>query len=354
MVLVAALSSCTVVKTDAPAKEISFMVARHSSATKADPADYKDGYRNVPFGTYAWYKALDESDNTEYFANREVGYQEDGNRWITVGKTYYWPSTGTLDFISYSPYSVDGIDAPAPVITENAINYSTPWNVNDHQGVDVMYADKAVGLNRNLNTFNHGYQGVPTLFRHALARLAFRIRTGIISNTDASGETTRWEIDIHSLTLKDIFTTGTLTLNLGEDGDWAKPESNAWTPTDETVDRPVSVEGITTLNLDDQILPESFFVLPQTLENQILEVVATIRTYRDRNDGTGEQLIIIEEDVVGSAPLAVEDIDTWGINQFITYIITVNPIIDKEDSIILFDPAVVGWDERVVGTTLTL
>ena len=54
------------------------------------------------------------------------------------------------------------------------------------------------------------------------------------------------------------------------------------------------------------------------------------------------------------APLKTDKIDTWGINQFITYIITVNPVSDDETEFILFDPAVEGWDEKVVETMILL
>ncbi len=353
MVLVVAFASCTRVNPERPASEIMFQVARHSAVTKAEPADYKDAYGQVPFGTYCWYKALNEEDNAVYFVNKKVAYEEPNNRWITVGTTYYWPASGKLDFISYSPYSADGLEAPAPVITENSINYATPWNVETHQGVDVMYADKATGLGGNINTFGHGYEGVPTLFRHALAKLSFKLRTGLTSMTVA-GETTRWEIDITSFYLQDIFTTGTLSLNLAVDGSWAKPETNAWAPTESISRRDINISGVTTLTEESQSAGGAFFVLPQTLESQVLHVVATIRTYRDANDGTGEQLVLTETGVTGTAALKTDEIDTWGINQHITYILTINPIKDIETSIILFDPAVVGWDEVVAETTMVL
>ena len=207
------------------------------------------------------------------------------------------------------------------------------------------------GINGNVNTFNHGYEGVPTLFRHALARLAFQIRTGFTSRT-VGGETTRWEIDINSITLDNIFTTGTMALSLAEDGSWAKPESNAWTPTTEATGRAIDVTGVNTLTQEIQIAGGSFFVLPQTLDAQRLTLNATIRTYRDM--GEGEQLVITESDVVCHAPLKTDKIDTWGINQFITYILTVNPISDDESEYILFDPATVGWDEKVVETMILI
>ena len=349
--LVACLASCTSVKQERPASEISFQVARHCAVTKAGPADYKDAYGQVPFGTYSWYKALNEEENTVYFTNRKVSYDEPNNRWITEGKTYYWPYTGVLDFISYSPYTVDGADAPAPIITETGINYSTPWNVDAHQSVDVMYADKAIGQSRNLDTFGHGYQGVPTLFRHALARVAFLLKASTLSRVSPTGEVTRWEIDVKTLQLNNIFTTGTLSLTLAEDGSWAKPVTNAWTPTDATINRQIDLGGVHTLTEESQSAG-SIFVLPQTLVDQDLTLVVDIRTYRD--SGEGEKLIITESDVVCHASLTTETFDTWGINQYITYIITVSPVSEIDTDFILFDPAVAGWDEKVVETAILL
>lgn len=353
IVLAAALSSCTQVKQEQPASEIAFMVARRSALTKADYADYKDSYLNVPFGTYAWYKGVQEQDNGVYFANRQVGFDQAGGRWITVGRTYFWPGTGSLDFISYSPYSADGSNAPAPVITENGISYSTPWNVDANQTVDVMYADKATGLTGNRNTFNHGYEGVPTLFRHALSRIAFQLRAATTSIVTASGEITRWEIDVKRLSIDNLFSTGTVDLTLAEDGSWTKPESNVWTPTDATVRRTINLDGIRTLTEDVQSVG-SFFALPQILDKQELLLTVDVRTYRDPRDGTGEKLIIEENDVLCRASLITEDIDRWGMNQYITYVLTIAPVVDIESSLILFDPAVADWDKKIAETEIVL
>ena len=347
--------SCTSLKSEQRSGEIDFQVARYSTATKADPADYKDAYQSIPFGTYAWYKGLQESDNTTYFANRPVGYEQERGRWTTIGTTYYWPLTGTLDFISYSPYTADGTDAPAPAIGEDYIRYSTPWNVDEHPEVDIMYADKAIGLSGNAsNTFNHGYDGVPTLFRHALARIEFRLRAGICSRTAADGEITSWEIDINSITLENLLTTGTLSLSLAEDGTWEKPETNAWSATAPAVSRPVAATALETLTEEAQSAGGAFFVLPQQLDAQRLTLDVTIRTYRDKQDGSGAKLIITEKNVPCHAALKTDVIDTWGINQYITYILTIYPIDPEENDTILFDPAVADWERKFVETEILL
>ena len=339
--------SCTSIKSEQRCGEIDFQVARYSTATKADPADYKDAYQSIPFGTYAWYKGLQESDNTTYFANRAVGYEQQRGRWTTIGTTYYWPMTGTLDFISYSPYTADGLNAPAPQIGEDFIRYSTPWNVDAHPAVDIMYADKVSGLSGNAtNTFNHGYNGVPTLFRHALAKLEFRFRAGVTSVNSAEDEVTRWEIDINSATLENILTTGTLSLSLAEDGSWEKPETNVWNATEAPVNRAVATNTLASLTGEARSAEGAFFVLPQQLHNQRLKLNMTIRTYR--NKGNGDNLIITEKDVECYAPLKTEQIDTWGINQYIVYTLTIYPVDTDYTNAILFDPAVADWDNKEI------
>ena len=350
--LVAVFASCTKTVVEEPQKEILFQVANHSVATKADPADYKDNYKDVPFGTFAWYKGSNPADNKLMIENQSVSYDEPKNRWAPTGTTYYWPKGGTLDFISYSPYTVDGLDAPAPVITEEGISYPS-WNVAIHQNVDVMYSDKVTGLTGNVNTYNHGYEGVPTLFRHALAKIAFRIKAVYLNRTAEAGDITRWEVDVNSITLNNILSTGKLTLTLGEDGKWVKPENNVWDPEEEKVSIPQSLDEMLPLTEELHLLGNPILVLPQELVDQTVTINVTIRTYRDLGDGNGEKLVLRESGVDVTASLYSKEIESWGINQFIIYEIGFNPAAvghhgggdpTDEPSVIDFDPAVEDWD----------
>lgn len=350
--LVALLASCSKTVVDEPQKEIYFQVADHSVQTKSDPADYKDDYKDVPFGTFAWFKGLNPADNKLLIENQSVSYDEPKNRWAPTGTTYYWPKSGSLDFISYSPYTEDGSNAPAPVITEEGISYPA-WDVAAHQDVDVMYSDKATGLTGNINTYNHGYEGVPTLFRHALAKVAFRVKAVYLSRTAEAGDITRWEVDVNSITLNNILSTGKLTLTLGEDGKWAKPEYNVWDPENKTVSISNSPESALSLNGEPQFLGNPTLVLPQVLKNQTVTLNVTIRTYRDLGDGSGEKLVLQETGLNVTAPLYMKEIEAWEINQMIIYDLGFNPAAigggDPSDpnygpSVIDFDPAVVDWD----------
>lgn len=350
-------ASCAKTEVQVPESEIVFQVAGHSVQTRGIE-DYKDGYKDVPFGTYAFYKAVNPADNKDDFmANQSVSYKESNNSWAPTGTTYYWPKSGSIDFISYSPYTSDGSDAPAPVITEDGISYPA-WNVNEHPGVDVMYSDKAVGQTRNVNTYNHGYEGVPTLFRHALAQVSFMVKAVYVSKTAPTGDITRWEIDIHSISLDNLLTTGTLELSLGEDGKWVKPESNVWDPETGVASKEISLGGIP-LTTEAQAAGEGFLVLPQELTNQTVTITCTIRTYRDNNDGEGEKLVFTEENVTATGRLYDENLDRWGINQKIVYELGFSPSrTDPSDATepieIWFDPAVVDWENVTVTQVIQL
>ena len=110
VVAVAALASCSKVsgpENGAGDRPIAFQVAGYVQTKADDPADYKVGYQNVPFGAYAWFKGVSAADNSTFMTNQKVSYKELDKAWLPEGSTYYWPKSGTLDFICYSPFAAD-------------------------------------------------------------------------------------------------------------------------------------------------------------------------------------------------------------------------------------------------------
>jgi hypothetical protein len=349
------LAACTKTEIGGPSQEITFQVASHQAMTRAN-TDYKDTYSGVPFGAYAWFKGDDPADNNTFMVNQQVAYDSAGNRWAPAGTTYYWPKSGALDFICYSPYTADGTAAPAPVITETTINYPL-WNVNANRSVDVMYADKVSGLTGNSNTYY--YNGVPTLFHHALARVSFQIKAAYLQKTASTGDITRWEITVNSIQLHGIRTTGTLALTLNTDGTWKKPASNVWTNDGSNSTFDLNVSGLTNLTTSLQDLDANVMVLPQALnEGQGVTLNVTIKTYRDQNDGNGEKLILTETAIDVPALLSSTALSAWGINQNITYKFILTPSTSsgssEDPTTILFDPAVAGWEQVTVNTEIKL
>ena len=329
-------AGCTRVQVEIPESEVSFQVTSLRPVTKA-VSDYTD----IPFGAYAWFKGENAADNTTFMINQQVAFDTAKNLWAPLGTTYYWPKSGSLDFICYSPYSAAG----GPVVGENSIQY-TGWDVSAQPAVDLLYADKASGQTRNLHTYNNN--GVPVLFRHALSRLRFTVKLAYNEKTAPTGDKTKWELTVNSITLKDIRTTGNLTLSL-EGGQWKRPDNNAWTPDAATTDIALDCSALNTfVDTTPQEVGDSFLVLPQPLDlGQKLVLNLTISTWRDTGSGYPVQPFITETAVEVAAGLHNISLPAWGINQFIHYTLILTPSRgDGTDnpSEITFDPAVADWD----------
>ena len=364
MALVATIlfAACARIDRDDSLEEIFFRVASFGSpGTKAD--DYKDNYASVPFGAYAYFKADNPTDNTNFMINQKIAFNGI-DTWSPEGSTYYWPKSGSLDFICYSPYSEDGIDTPLPVITEDSINYPA-WDVNSHRDVDILYSDKAVGQTGNANTYY--YNGVPVLFHHALSRVGFKVRLAYSEIQPETMDKTKWEVTVNSITLKDILTTGSMGLTLNGTT-WDKPNNGIWTSDGSSEDIVLDVSSLGPLtDTEPQTVGESFLVLPQSLEEgQKVILNLTIKTFRDI--GSGYVQVLQETDVPIEASLANGSLNKWGMNQSISYTLVLMPsrstgtgvdsdgdgIDDQVPSEIHFDPAVEGWESVSVNAAINI
>lgn len=364
---IAALASCSKSVEEGFNSEIVFQVARHKGVTKAD--DYKTDYQAVPFGAFAWYKGVSASDNTTFMTNQKVSFSDPV--WKPEGTTYYWPKSGSIDFICYSPYTADGVDAPLPTITEDGISYPA-WNVGAHPTVDIMYADKVTGLTANSKTYF--YDGVPTLFHHALAKVSFQIKQSYMSVTSDTGDTTSWEITVSDIILSDILTSGSLNLTLNPDGTWNKP--SVWDTTGGTKENVDLLDSDITLDGTNQGLVSDLMILPQSLtDGQKVTITVTIKTYRDLNDGNGPQLVLTETDIPIEGLLSGGSLDHIGINQNVTYTFNITPslgsttdsdgdgvpddldgdgIPDMVPTVVYFDPAVDEWENIIVNAGINI
>lgn len=352
--------------------EVVFQVNRYK-ATKAN-SDYKDAYAAVPFGAYAWYKGVSASDNADFMTNQKVSFADPV--WRPEGTTYYWPKSGSIDFICYSPYTADGTNAPLPTITEDKIVYPA-WDVAAHPDVDVMYADKVTGISNNVHTYY--YDGVPTLFHHALAKINFQIKAAYTEVTDPeTGTKTKWDIEVESVKVNNILSSGEFTLNLNGTS-WDKPTDNVWTPDGTTTDLDLDLTGVTNPLADGAVydLDSDVFVMPQALTggNQEVVIKVTITTYRDINDGNGYVQVLKENGVEITGNLSAGSMDAWEMNQNVTYSFNFAPslgsttdtdgdgvpddldgdgIPDVVPTIVYFDPAVDEWENITVSAGINI
>ena len=355
-----AMAGCSKIENapEAAQREISFEVA-NSLNTKATGAVYDNG----AFGTYAWF------NNTDIFmVNEQV--DKVSSVWRTVDNTYYWPKTGSISFISYSPFTgSSNSENSVPVITKNSITY-TDVTVG---ATDLMYANRAT-CSSNVNdvtdgddTADSGFSGVPTVFNHALAKLSFKIKANFIDYTDAiTNTTTTWEVTVTSAKISGFKTKGDLALTLNEDGKtWDKPVTNIgtsdapvnvniWTNTSgesaeqELVDATTYPDGVLLTTSPQDLAAASGYVLPQQLtsDTQKLELKIKIKT----NLPNGHSIVENFNPVIDIKNIS--SLQAWQMNQNIVYTIKIKPTAkagenghddDPDDVIITFDPAVADW-----------
>ena len=353
-----ALAACSKVQEAGPQEEVSFQVANYVQ-TKADASPVK--FSNADFGTYAWHHAADATV-TPYIVNQQVGLK--GTEWKILKQTYYWPKSGSLNFVSYSPFMEQG----TPAVSEKAIAFKA-YTVSDQ---DLMYADKANGQTQNKTpgTYNavSGANGVPTLFHHALAKLSFRVKANFLEYTadDNNKSKTTWAVTLQKATLKGLYNTGDLTLDINTDDVTWKTEG--WKPdtqkTAKELELVTAADGLV-LKTDPQDLytdkdgkAQSFFVLPQTLAKaaQTLTLKFHIKTTLPNGK-------VVDEDYNKTLDLKeISSLAAWGMNQNIIYTICIKPTavadethpFDPNDVIITFDPALMDWEVIDAQATIQL
>lgn len=355
----AASVACTKVETAEVQKEISFEVANNIK-TKAFTGSV---YNNGAFGTYAWFNNTDE-----FMVNEQVDLN--GGVWKTVDNTYYWPKTGSVSFISYSPFEgTSNTAGTTPVVAKDKITYTDVTA----GATDLMYADKATCSN-NVNEVEDGtnsYTGVPTVFRHALAKLSFKVMANFVEWDDATtGSHTEWEITLNSFKIGGFNTTGDLALTLNADGkSWDKPvttvggvDYNVWTnASGATTDQELVASPIVLTTTAVDLAAATGYVLPQILTAgvQTVDIDAHIKTTLANGK-------VINEDFVKTVDISgISTLKAWQMNENIVYTIKFKPTAsaldpseahddDPNDVIIKFDPAVADWTNVDAAATIQL
>ena len=359
--VVAAMTACTKVNPAGDVqREISFEVA--NSLTKATGSIYDNG----AFGSYAWFNGTDD-----FMVNEKV--DKVGSVWKTVDHTFYWPKTGSISFISYSPF--DGTSDTAgtvPAITKNSITYTGITAGS----TDLMYADKAT-CSSNVNevtdsdTADSGFTGVPTVFRHALAKLSFKIKANFIEYTDATtNTTTKWEVKVTSAKIGGFKTTGDCALALNADGkSWDKPvttvgttDYNVWTnlsgtsSEQELIDATTYPSGVILTTTPQDLAAASGYVMPQVLAAGTQQLKLTVHIKTTLSNGKE-----INEDFNPTIDIMdISSLKAWQMNENIVYTINIKPVAyvsdydTPNDVIITYDPAVADWTPVAANATIQL
>lgn len=279
------------------------------------------------FKSWAWYLpegqswAKNQADAKAYFEDVTVEFQTD--KWEGVGGPYYWPKTGSLSFWSYSPASlpqVSGTSTSGVSVAKDGVSL-TDWKLNagTNQGSDFMVADFKSDLKANALTY--GYLGVPTLFRHKLAKVTIQAST-------AKAPSATNIVKLYKVSLKQVYTKGSYTpADASTAESWSRSELEEIVVFENTAGLELNLTAHN-VTLDGK----SLLVIPQILN-------------ADTGRGTGNDVSLYIEYSINStsntADKKLTDIKSylWGIGQHTVY----NIVIGEENEPIEFDAGVSDW-----------
>ena len=328
----AALASCVKneVRVNAPDQEITFQTV----STKAGAA-FNKGYH---FISYAYFlekgKKWDTADLLKeakaYIDNANI-YYHTASRYWAAADTYYWPKQGSLTFFAWTDDTADpkvvGTGATVSCAPNTGIKIEN-YSVKDNPNKDILVAEIAKDKRQNESVTESGRDwdnGVPTVFRHALANVEFKV-----NKKEAYSNVT---FKVKSITLNNVSTKGTFTQG-------SPAESWGWS--DQTEPDNLSVftgdEAVTTTatKLDPNTTPgktDYFIVLPQNFDDTPTltieyEIITTSTSFT--------------ETVIDTKKL--KDIYPNGWESKTKYVLKITLGLNE----IYWDPSIVDWDNGTV------
>lgn len=425
---VVAMTACTKVNPEEKKSDkISFTVANYMPQTKAN-SRLDEELLSPEFKCYAWqFTAADAVANTTPFMDSEVVKKKqitDGYEWAPEAD-YFWPKAGWINFYSYAGESVtttnDGTSATAiaPTITAS----------NDKKTITFAYANKTINatdnilvadpalhfgiygendydmvtINDKMGDFDYAannyaytaitesYTGVPTLFRHRLAKVAFIVK---LKTADANkSASTTWEVNVlndtqnsnlstlkpvnkGSLTLKnttaatkavigtwDVYNGDTKLVDpvVEQGGQYAAPDSSiGWVASTTATDKETISFATKTLTIEpnatksaqtDTILLPVRTVMPQVTSGVDFDFAYQVNA-KHGNATDGYTTFMTEIVKVSGKKLSevCPQVTEWKMNQVTVYTITIDPVSKR----ITFDPAVVEWESATGAIALPL
>ena len=393
---IAAMAACSKNEVDFNAtsntNKIGFEVANYAAQTKAGNValtNAEDGL--YQFHTYA-YQFPKLGDAVEFMNDNVYAWDNAATpakvttgtgiyKWATEND-YFWPKTGYINFYSYA-----GTQAPAETVSTDKKTVTLSYTEKTIAATDnILVADAALRFNANQETYKvdgtessaHVTKGVPTLFRHMLAKLYMDVKIQIPEEKKSAN--TIWKVEVldeydidGNSTVADgeksqIYPVnkGTLTLEnvdaLAADAplntteqQWTRTQTgndvvSGWKPDDSNEliqlhQESVLTLPVNTLTTDPVQLLAWRTVMPQLTENVAFKLIYKVQAFH------GETKFMEEIRTVGiDAAADLHDlmkgastnysIDKWESNKKITYHIIIDPVTEK----VTFDPAVEDYD----------
>lgn len=159
-----------------PAQEITYQTL---TTKAAQPFDV-----NNKFVSYAFfledgkYWDTGKADSKPYISAATISFDTAGNCWKGSTTTYYWPKQGSLTFFAWSDNTgIVNVPLGAKITcATNGINVAD-FKLGENQNCDLLIADVVKDQTKNTATVGGWKEGVPTVFRHALSDLVFKVKT---------------------------------------------------------------------------------------------------------------------------------------------------------------------------------
>src|SRR5574344_1523082 len=335
-------ASCTNNEDQSEPQEINFSTLNYKP-TKAPITGtaYTKANGCPAFGVFAILvsegKKYDESavaERSSYMSNVKIDFNDNNDYkiWTPYSGSnpikYYWPLSGSLAFVGYTPYDISNKAAfTLSTKTLTITDYSPSTTVA--QQYDVMYSKAGVAkdLNKNETSYTganvNNSKGVNIVFNHALSQIIFKAKTTVLA-TDAT-------FKIDEIKMIDVENNGTLTVT----NDVATGGVDGWSLTaDNKTTFNVTTEATSDLTNDFDQYCGKLLLIPQTFASTSTAQVSIKYTMTPTHSGstpTSKTVIKSMKDLSGLTT----------INANKKYII--NLTISPEE--ILFAPSILEWED---------
>lgn len=343
-----ALASCVKneIRVNSPDKEITFQTV----STKAGGAAFET---NKHFFSYAYFledgKTWDanHADAKAYIDNALITYETpaSGKGYWAAKDKYYWPKQGSLTFFAWTDNTIHDITSipgnPAPSVGTGATvtcahdsgikieNYS----VKDNPNKDILVAAIAKDKKSNETATGAWEQGVPTVFRHALAKVEFKVN----KKTDYP----KVEFRVKKITLNKVSTRGTFT-QYQSNPDPEKWGWNGWGVQEDLTVFTGDQEVTTTFNQLSPSAKDYHIVLPQVLKDKT-DPTLTIEYEIITSYVAGKSVTETVKDTKDLKDIYKND---WECNK--KYVLGITLGLNE----IYWDPSVVAWEDTVTDIPL--
>ena len=274
VVALAACSKTEIDNTASKGREISYNAVAAKNATKAINNKTYYAPTDPAFGIWGLYQT--ESWSANHSASVWIGASASAATQITYGldaqstanseawrnraSVDYWPLTGSLVFMGYSPYTNVSSKAAISVAENKATLTVTNFQTTTGSWVDDLMWSDAVEASANTTNYDANgtnattYNGVPVVFHHALSQIAIYAKT----DKDYAAQGYTFTITALSVTVDDNATL-TVADDLTNDPTvtWSEPATDAT--------RTVLSAASPALTTSFVKQGDSFLVIPQTL-----------------------------------------------------------------------------------------